>query len=126
VAFPPDLAGEECTISINYKDGTYGVELLLDDQALFMRLEASELSRPAAPQATGTVTSSDAVRTPKAGDRIHHPEFGAGTLDQLIGDMAFCIFDEVRDSAGHSQRNAKRSPYVCELTPLLGFDEEEF
>jgi KaiC/GvpD/RAD55 family RecA-like ATPase len=81
---------------------------------------------PAAPQATGTVTSSDAVCTPKAGDRIHHPEFGAGTLDQLIGDMAFCIFDEVRDSVGYVQRNAKRSPYVCELTPLLGFDEEEF
>jgi hypothetical protein len=66
------------------------------------------------------------VCTPKAGDRIHHPEFGAGTLDQLIGDMAFCIFDEVRDSVGYVQRNAKRSPYVCELTPLLGFDEEEF
>jgi hypothetical protein len=72
------------------------------------------------------LTSSDAVRTPKVGDRIHHPEFGAGTLDQLIGDMAFCIFDEVRDSVGRIQRHAKRSPYVCELTPLYGVDEEEF
>jgi hypothetical protein len=72
------------------------------------------------------LSSSDAVRTPKAGDRIHHPEFGVGTLEQLIDNMAFCIFDELWDSAGRSQRNAKRSPYICELTPLLGFDEEEF
>lgn len=62
------------------------------------------------------------------GDRIHHPEFGAGTLDQVIGDMAFCTFDEVQNAIGTFQLNAKRSPYVHELSLYSGVDavDEEF
>jgi hypothetical protein len=67
----------------------------------------------------------EATELIKEGDRIHHPVFCAGTVNQIIENIAFCIFDEVTDSAGRIQRNAKRSPYVRELTPLLGFDEGE-
>jgi hypothetical protein len=47
---------------------------------------------------------------------VHHAEFGAGIIDQLFDGMAFCTFDEVRDSAGSFQHNARRSPWISELS----------
>lgn len=66
----------------------------------------------------GENTPSSSPQQFQKGDRVRHPEYGAGTVDQIIGDMAFCTFDAARDSLGYLEHNTKRSPYLNELVFL--------
>jgi hypothetical protein len=73
-------------------------------------------STPAAPKETASPVTESPQLQP--GDRIWHPEFGAGIIDQIGRHIASCTFEEVQNSLGEVQRKAKRTPKVQELTRL--------
>jgi hypothetical protein len=77
---------------------------------------SARLSKPSIEVAETTPSSSP--QQFQKGDRVCHPEYGAGTVEYISDWMASCIFDAATDSLGHVHHNTRRSPNISELSHL--------
>ncbi len=89
----------------------------LEQQVAIDTLEVAPLpSKPSIEVAE--ITPSSSPQHFQKGDRVCHPEYGAGTVEYISDWMASCIFDAATDSLGHLHHNTRRSPNISELSHL--------